>query len=116
VILMVSSANPSRKSLSERPTMNRRNFLAAGPATACALTISNTSEADSASHDVGLAAPTAPIGASGSPINCPEGYAHLGSSGRIDLSYIIDNAEAFRLVRADDGWYWGIPIKSMKPF
>lgn len=63
---------------------------------------------------IGLAAPTAPKGASGGPIYGPEGNAWLGRSSRVEIYDFIDDSKSERLLRTDDGWYWGIPIKDIQ--
>lgn len=61
---------------------------------------------------IGLAAPTAPHGASGSPIYSPNGDPRLRSAGGIKFDDFIDDSKPNRLIRTNDGWYWGIPIKN----
>jgi hypothetical protein len=74
--------------------------------------IGNESQYNAA--EIGLAAPTAPPGASGSPIYSPKGDSWLQSAGRVNIKDIIDESKPHRLLRADDGWYWGIPIKHVQ--
>lgn len=63
---------------------------------------------------IGLAAPTAPLGASGSPVYSPNGNAWLRRASGVKLDDLIDDSKPNRLLRADDGWYWGVPIKDIQ--
>ena len=65
----------------------------------------------------GLAAPTAPQGASGAwPIDSPDRGIRLSDPGGIDIQDFINETELFCLIRTKDGGIWCGTIKRSETF
>jgi hypothetical protein len=63
---------------------------------------------------VGLAAPTAPQGASGGPVNSPNRNVFVGSNGDSKINYVGDNSPSFRVIRTEDGLFFGIRVQNIE--
>jgi hypothetical protein len=89
---------------------NRRKLFFAATITAAGFNV--PLPADAIERPIGLAAPTAPQGASGGwPINSPEDSVRLSGAGGIEVEDFINKTELFCVVGTKDGGVWSGTIK-----
>ena len=99
--------------------IHRRHFFTTLPLFIAAVLLGR-GRGDAQAHAIvsrigGLAAPTAPLGACGSPIDRPNRNTLLRYAAGIEFEDLIDDSKPYRFIRVDDGWYWGVPIKNIQP-